>query len=262
MGKTAAKKTVTAVMKEGNLVTDERAIANVFNEFFGSIPTTSRGRAYSNPRFVPSTMRIDEDVSTDIIPMLNDIKGKSTDEFGPNKSILKEIIFNIIDPLTILYSRFLNECVFPECLKRATVIPIFKKGDKTNPNNYRPISILPIFGKILEKIIKKQITKFLDNNLILDHRQHGYRAGRGTETAIQALITSVSCGLDESSKVATLFLDLTTAFDCVDHNILLHKLHCYGLRGNIHNLLKNYLTNRSQVVAIGQERSSRTQIVK
>lgn len=262
MGKKTEKEQIKAVMRNGELITDEKAMANEFKDLFCSIITINNGLAYPGQEIVSNTMMLDENISTDIIPMLNDIKGGSKDEYGLNKSILKKIIFSIIDPLTILYSRCMTECVFPECLKRATVIPIHKKGDKTNPMNYRPISILPIFGKILEKIIKKQINAFLDDNNIRDHRQHGYRKGKGTETAIQALITSVTHGLDNSSKVATLFLDLTKAFDCVDHEILLYRLHCYGLRGNIYKLLKDYLTNRTQVVVIGQERSEITSIDK
>lgn len=232
-GKLKERETIKVLLKNGHHIGNSKEIANELCAFFSTHPQTNSGQSYSGQDFVSCTLRLEEDVAADIIPMINEVKGKSIDEYGFNRNTVKQIIFNIIDPLSVLYSRCLTECVFPVCLKRAIVIPIHKKGDKTNSNNYRPISILPIFGKILEKLMKKQIMSFLEINHILDGRQHGYRTGKGSETAIQELIGHVATGLDNSQKVATLFLDLTKAFDRVDHDILLYKLHCYGLRGNI-----------------------------
>ena len=140
--------------------------------------------------------------------------------------------------------------IFPELCKVAKVIPIFKKDDELLCENYRPISLLPIFSKIFEKVIYKRMYQFLtENNLIYD-RQFGFRSKHSTNHALVSLIEEINSHLDTGQKSVGIFIDLQKAFDTVNHSILCQKLLHYGLRGNIYLLLKSFLSNRKQYVSI------------
>jgi hypothetical protein len=164
------------------------------------------------------------------------------------------IIKENIDLLQFPLAQFFNECFeegcFPDQLKIAKVIPIHKKGSKTDSKNYRPISLLPTLSKLLERIIKDRLVRHLYLNKILSERQFGYQKSIGTGDAIRTLVRDVVQQLNEKRKTAGLFMDLSSAFDTINHGILLAKLQHYGVRGKILCLFKSYLTNRKQFVEI------------
>lgn len=169
--------------------------------------------------------------------------------------MLKRMSAVITKPITILANQMLSQGVFPSCLKRTIIIPIHKKGSKNLIENYRPISILPAISKIFENILKIQLESFLNSNNSLSSNQHGYSEGRSTETALCSYSEVVVDGLDSKEKVGTVFLDLTKAFDNVDHGTLLHILSTYGIRGIAFDIFKDYLTKREQTVRIGDKYS-------
>lgn len=164
------------------------------------------------------------------------------------------LIKNHIDILATPLANFINQCfetcVFPEQLKVAKVLPLHKKGAKTDPNNYRPISLLPIISKLLEKVMKERLTKHLLLNDVISNRQYGYQKGKGTTEAVSAFINDVVVKLNDKKRVAGVLLDLSSAFDVVNHSILLGKLEHYGIRGGALALFKSYLANRKQFVEI------------
>ena len=164
---------------------------------------------------------------------------------------------NIIShPLAIIINKSLELGYFPNSLKKACVTPIFKEGDKTDINNYRPISVLPTFSKIYEKIVYKQLYEYLERNSYLDNNQYGFRANRSTSHAILNLLQYTYQNLDSSKIVFSLFLDFRKAFDSVNHKILLSKLKIYGIRGIALDWFCSYLSERSQYVFINGSRSS------
>ena len=158
--------------------------------------------------------------------------------------------------------RLYNECIktgkFPDVLKCGKITPIHKKGPRDDLTNYRPISTLPIFGKIFEKILYKRIFSFINTKVILSDTQFGFREYHSTSHAIHHSVNFIKQAHAQKMQVLGMFIDLSKAFDTIDHKILLQKL-CsnYGIRGNAHNLMLSYLTNRYQYVKIGNEISDK-----
>lgn len=165
-------------------------------------------------------------------------------------TIIKEHVDILAEPLSIFYNNCLLNKIFPEQLKIARVVPIHKSGSRTDSKKYRPISLLPTLSKIFEKLIKKQLSVHLYNNNVIHKRQFGYQRNIGTIDAVDLLVDDVITKLNKKLKVAGIFLDLSAAFDTVDHAILLKKLEYYGIRGDFLELLTSYLKNRKQFVEI------------
>ena len=138
--------------------------------------------------------------------------------------------------------------MFPKSLKIAKVIPIYKKDDPSQITNYRPISLLPSISKVLEKIVYKRLYSFLNQNNLLIPNQYGFRKNNSTDYAILQLCDKITDSLSKKEHVIGVFMDLSKAFDTIDHNILIHKLRTYGVRGNALSWFEDYLHDRSQYV--------------
>ena len=139
--------------------------------------------------------------------------------------------------------------VFPEQLKIAKITPVYKKGEKSEFTNYRPISILPVISKLLERIMYNRIYKHITKNNLLYTKQFGFQAKNSTSFAIIKLIDQIAKAFDENKFTLGIFIDLSKAFDTVDHSILLEKLKYYGIKHTAHQWLSNYLTNRKQYLS-------------
>jgi hypothetical protein len=155
----------------------------------------------------------------------------------------------IIPPLIYICNKSLLTGIFPTQLKFSQVIRILKKGNKSEISNYRPISLLTSFSKILE-VIFKRLHNHVNNNNILAQEQFGFRNNSSIETASYYLINNILEALNNKFIVGGIFCDLTKAFDCVNHNILLSKLEFYGITGSAYNLMKSYLNDGYQRVLI------------
>ena len=180
----------------------------------------------------------------------------SKDVYDINSVLIKNIPYIISVPLSILYNKCFNKGYFTDSLKIAKVIPIYKKGIQDNIENYRPISILPILSKIFDKLIKTRISLFIENNNIINNRKFGFRNNLSTIDAVNALIEEVTDNLDSRLKYSMLSLDVSKAFDIIDHNILINKLRNIGVRGVCLKLMKSYLFNRKQLVIFNNSISS------
>ena len=140
-------------------------------------------------------------------------------------------------------------------MKIAKIIPIFKNGQNTEFTNYRPISILSQFSKILEILFNLRLEQFLDANKILSDSQYGFRPGMSTVHAATELVEQIASAIDGQRCCAGVFIDLKKASDTVDHQLLVEKLKVYGIRGVANRWLQNYLTNRKQYVVIDDHSS-------
>ena len=186
-------------------------------------------------------------------------KDKSIFENIPLR-IYQQIVPLIIEPLTHIVNISLEQGIVPSCCKVAKVTPIFKAGDKDEPGNYRPISILPLLSKILEKCSYEQLLEFVNEHNILTHKQYGFRKNFSTIHLMIDLFENMYKNKHKSNTPCIIFLDIKKAFDTVDHNILLEKLHYYGIRGITLEWFKSYLKDRSQVTCIHNELSETCQI--
>ena len=188
--------------------------------------------------------------------VLDQLKNKkSKDYYGLNSIMIKKVKNVIIPPLTKLINESITSGSFPDSLKIACVIPIFKKGDICDLNSYRPISILPILSKIYESILKNQLVKYFETENLFSCSQYGFRAGRSTVGAAASLIEGIVEGFEDGGYSCASFLDLTKAFDCVNHTILLRKLYMYNVGPLACKLLSSYLSNRRQSVTVGGQQS-------
>ena len=177
----------------------------------------------------------------------NDLKDKKSSGHDKISShIVKKLKDVLCAPLTYLINQSISTGLFPHSLKTAKVKALFKKGDIHDPGNYRPISLLPAFSKIFEKALLKQLVDYFDRNLLLYSSQYGFRKAHSTEHAILELMDKINLLMDKGKSPFSIFIDLSKAFDCLDHGILIDKIKHYGVTGKALELLTNYLSNRQQ----------------
>ena len=253
--------------RNDHLVSADSDIAESFNEFFteignklkNSIPSTS---------FDPLKLinNIDDEMLlepatteelTNIIENLNNV-GSGIDSISAK--IFKLTYKPIIKQLLYLYNKCLELGTFPAAFKIAVVRPIFKGGDKENMSNYRPISLLPIMSKILEKLIHRRLVEHMSNNNIIHPNQFGFQKNKSTYMPILILQDTVTKAFEEGDHILGLYLDLKKAFDTVDVELLLKKLHKYGIRNTCYKMLRSYLTDRIQCVKIRNTLSTFKQV--
>ena len=157
--------------------------------------------------------------------------------------------------ITHIINQCFSSCIFPDKLKMARVLPIYKKNNKTLPHNYRPISILPTISKILENVMHSQLLEYFSVNKLLSSQQYGFMPNRSTETDTLELMDRNITAMNDQLTPINIYLDLSKAFDSIDHNILASKLKYYEIQGMALNLLKNYLLGRNQYVDLDCTRS-------
>lgn len=240
--------------------------AEVFNEFFVNISSEIVDNLplsnLSHTDFLVDYNSLEEfhfhEVSqSQIRNVVNMLKNKnSRDVYDMNVYILKRILDVIISPLTRLINKAINANIFPSVLKVAKVVPIPKCDSADEPNKYRPISILPVFSKVFETILKNQMCMFFEQHNLFNQNQFGFRTGKSTTAAINHLIELVIQGFEIGSHTASIFYDLQKAFDCVSCDILVNKFTYYRLNQNSIDLLKSYLNNRLQCTCIHGSSSS------
>ena len=190
---------------------------------------------------------------------LNVSKSSGIDSLGPR--ILKLAAPVIAKPIAHLINKSIEEGIFPNDLKIAKITPIFKKGERSDPGNYRPISILPTLSKIIEKHIASQLRTFLQNFDLLQKEQSGFREHHSCQTALTKLTDMWLKDIDNGNFTGTSFVDFTKAFDLVDHKLLIQKLECYKFNENTLKWFISYLSNRKQSVHIGDTQSDYLEII-
>ena len=173
---------------------------------------------------------------------------------------MKNIKESIKTPLTHICNKSFSSGLFPSELKIANVVPIFKSGDEMVFSNYRPVSVLPVFSKLLERLMYNRLISFINENKLLYDYQFGFQKGKSTYMAMVMLIDKISDALDRGDCVIGVFLDFSKAFDTVDHKILLQKLNIYGIKNVPLQWFESYLSERTQYVTYNSVKSTREKV--
>ena len=165
---------------------------------------------------------------------------------------------SLVRPLSIIFLNSLNSCIFPSTWEKAIVIPVHEKDGKQCVNNYRPVSLLPVFWKIFEKSIFNEIYSFLSREKLLNTNQSGFRPSDSCVNQLLIITHDMFSSFynNPSLEVRSIFLDISKAFDKVWHEGLLYKLKSFGISGNLLNLIKHYLTDRFQRVLLNGQCSN------
>ena len=258
-------------------VTDKDKIAGGFNKFYATAGTkladkireqnATLGAAFDYTTHVKKAagnFTFQEVDTNTILEIVKNLKNKSsTGTDGISNVLLKVIAPYIIKPLYKMFNRSLRKGTVPNSFKTAKIIPLYKgreSGTQHEYTNYRPISLLQAMSKVLEKLVDSQLRKYLKYQEVLYSKQFGFRGFRGCDQALLLFTDFAKKNISAGNKVLTAFLDLRKAFDTVDHNILLHKLQIYGVKGTANDWFRNYLRNREQLVQIpsGEKSDLRT----
>ena len=248
-------------------IVDEKIISSEFNNFFSEI-----GQKLANQIQAPLvTNRIKKtkinEKSIFLLPtnrqevqsLIHGMSNKAGGFDGIPVTVLKILSPLIVDPLVYIFNTCILSSYWPKSLKAAEIIPIHKSKEKHLMTNYRPISLISNLAKIFEKIIKIRLIKFLDDCNIIHKNQFGFRKNLSTEHALQLVTNKLYSKLNTKAPAIITFLDLSKAFDTVNHRLLFEKLERAGIRGAALDLIKSYLHNRQQIVKINNTKScSRT----
>jgi hypothetical protein len=192
----------------------------------------------------------------DVSRIINKLSNSKTEDvYGFSNYIIKKLNSTLLYPLTYLINWMFRDGTYPQCLKLTVTIPVFKKGDRNEKSNYRPISLVPVLSKIVERVMKNQLEIYFEVNSLLSPSQFGFRKGLTTVKAVEKVITYVLNNFEAKQETTAVLLDLSKAFDVVPHKVLIKKLKYYCKEKNSLLLLESYLSNRQQFVKIGEQRS-------
>ena len=248
-------------------ITNRRAICNEFNKYFISIASKLNDNLsecrISDCNFdsfedflAPSNCQsiyLEDCTTEEILDLISDLDNNKASDI-PIRIIKKSS--HVISPiLSNYFNLFMRKGCFPDVLKIGKITPIFKKGNPEDIGNYRPVSTLPIFGKLFEKVIYKRIFSFAQSQNIINPNQFGFRKSHSTSHAVNYSVKIIEEALNKKKHVLGIFIDLSKAFDTIDHEKLLTKLSRYGIRSNAHDLIKSYLSRRLQYTDVLGEKS-------
>ena len=237
---------------ENNSVVQDKDLPDYVNTFFTGIGPelasqftdvwTADMPEYFGDRIGPIHVDINE-----MERLVKDIKiCKASSVPFVSTTVLKDAFIAIIPQLCYMYNLSFNSGIFPDDWKVANVIPLRKGGDPTDVNNLRPVSLLPLPGKLAERLMHSHITRFVEEHGLITDKQGGFRKGKSTISTVAELTDKILLGLNNKKFTLASFIDLKKAFDTINHKILLQKLPFFGLNNIVIEWIRNNLTNRRQ----------------
>jgi len=262
----SSKKCVRSVQEIdilGRRITDPESISCQFNEYFSSValklddavPNVDRSPLSYLGIPAVNSIFVSPAVNSDVERVISELPCKACD-IREIPSFIYKYFSNVLSPMVAsLFNESIDSGVFPDKLKTARVVPVHKAGDKTNVNNYRPISTLPFLSKVFEKLMYKRLVSFLSDNDILSNNQFGFRKSRSTSDAVIEWLNNVYESFDNRNILVSIFIDLSKAFDTVNHRILMNKLDNIGIRGGVKSWFGSYISNRKQFVSVSGSNS-------
>lgn len=241
---------------DGTVSEDYHENASIFSNQFKSvfnIPQTNNSQ-YTLPVHLMTSTTLSE-IQITRSRVLRELKNLKPDSApGPDEVhplLLKNCAESLADPIVHLLRSSFMQGVLPSVWKTAWVVPIFKKGDKLNAVNYRPISLVSIVCKILERLVVAELVPYLLHNNIIPAEQHGFLPGRSVFTNLARCLDDWTKALDNGHPIDVVYFDFSKAFDKVPINYLLYKLNFYGISGNLRAWIAEFLTDRTFCVKVG-----------
>ena len=247
---------------DNKVITDNEEMAKAFNAFYANVGNLQAATIPATNTDPMSFLTQNNEYSMFLRPTCSEEISKACKSLAKKKSKGPDKIPTFLalkshEVLMVPLADCINSCltqgIFPANMKQAEVIPLYKKKSRDDPTNYRPVSLLNSYGKIIEKIIYFRLYDFMSKTMFKN--QFGFRSGHSTMDLMILTIEETLTQLDLKGNAIPLYFDLGKAFDTLDQNILLAKLECYGIRGVPLQLIRSYLTNRSQYVTVNGVRS-------
>ena len=247
-----ARSKIGPFKKEGAVVTDPKEQAEILNSQYASVFTRDDGVIDewngNSQQICLNEVEITEEKVRNAIDKLNEQSASGPD--GIPARVIKELKEEMVKPLSILFQKSMDNGEIPDEWRDAEVVPIFKKGSKADPANYRPVSLTVIIGKTMERIIKEEVMRHVESNGHISDAQHGFRAGRSPQTNLIEFMNETTKWLDEGKAFDIIYLDFSKAFDKVCHRRLSEKLRRVGIGGKLLKWMVNWLKGRRQRVKV------------
>lgn len=270
--------------ENGEIITDDKVVSNIFNTFFQNIGSDigvpenndkPLSEIFSQYKHHPSVKMIADEIirgpgrkftfrfvtekeTALTIKSLSSKKAAGYDELPT--SFIKRISTKLVKPLNLLINRCILEKLFPKKLKKANITPLYKKKDKLNKDNFRSVNLLPVISKIMERLMHNQIYEHMAD--LFHNYLSGFRRGHSCQDVLIRMTEDWRESLDNGLAVGVIAIDLSKAFDCMPHGLLLAKLNAYGFDKDSCELMKSYITHREQRVKIGETYSSWVRNIK
>ena len=237
-----------------------KSVSNGFNSFFtnigpnlaSKIPNCQADPTSFLPKIdLPNSFVLIPTTCTEVAALIDKLRPKYSHGFDNiSQKLVKEIKHGILKPLVHIINQSLSTGIVPTQMKLAKIVPIFKSGDTSLVKNYRPISLLPTFSKVLERVVYNRLYSYFSTNKLISPCQYGFQKHKSTELAILELQDRIISTIAKRKLCVGIFLDLSKAFDTLNHSLLLKKLEHYGIRGLARAWFKSYLENREQFTFI------------
>ena len=256
-----------SICENDTLVNDQAVVCNICIDFFVDVAKDFGQNSIPVDNNHPSLVSIRNNIKTEDSLTFNPVTSnfiskqidklsskKATGQDGISAKLLKLSKPAVTEPIKHMVNLGFSTSTFPTSLKIAQVVPIHKKNSTLDKSNYRPVSILPIVSKIFERSINSQLAEFFNN--IFNPYLSAFRPGYGCQSTLLKVIEDWKKALDDNKYVAAILMDLSKAFDCLPHDLLIYKLQSYGLTENAFKLIKDYLSSRKQCVRVGSNLSN------
>ena len=265
LGKSDKKTEVITLEVDGKLLREPEQVCEAFNNYFvnigpslaSNLPAETAQPRTPKVNYCVGSLFLAPATEPEILAATMSLKPSSSAGLdGISNNCLKKFAEKFAPPLTQIINASMSSGIVPDVFKRTRTIPIHKSKSKTDINNYRPISLVSSFSKLLERIVKSRLMSFLVSSNFFYTHQYGFLPKSGTANAVFDTVVKIQEAIDCGKRAAVTFIDLRKAFDTVDHDILIEKLSCAGARGIVSDWFTSYLTDREQSVSYGNAASS------